>query len=131
MCVQHDYNPDDQKKKLGSSQLLYPRKNWSSLVLWNCSHPSNKIVNPELVNTQTGKYLHRFGWLKDEEIGKINLEWNWLVGWYKEPDDGKPKGIHFTEGGPWLGHPYDKSEYSDLWNEYLNKFNSTLRGNKV
>ena len=46
-------------KKLGSSQLLYPRKNWSSLVLWNCSHPSNKIVNPELVNTQTGKYLHR------------------------------------------------------------------------
>ena len=45
---------------------------------------SNKIVNPELVNTQTGKYLHRFGWLKDEEIGKINHEWNWLVGWYED-----------------------------------------------
>ena len=45
---------------------------------------SNKVVNLDLVNSQTGKYLHRFGWLKDcNEIGKISLEWNWLVGWYK------------------------------------------------
>ena len=113
-----------KKKKLGSSQLLYPRKNWSSLVLWNCSHPSNKIVNPELVNTQTGKYLHRFGWLKDEEIGKINLEWNWLVGWYKEPDDGKPKGIHFTEGGPWLGDDFKNVKYGDIWFRYYENFKS-------
>ena len=124
MCVQHDYNPDVQKKKLGSSQLLYPRKNWSSLVLWNCSHPSNKIVNPELVNTQTGKYLHRFGWLKDEEIGKINLEWNWLVDWYNEPNDGKPKGIHFTEGGPWLGDDFKNVKYGDIWFRYYENFKS-------
>mgnify|MGYP001174994405 FL=1 len=119
MCVQHEYNPNVQKKKLGSNQLLYPRKNWSSLVLWNCSHPSNKVVNLDLVNSQTGKYLHRFGWLKDQEIGKISLEWNWLVGWYKEPDDGKPKALHYTEGGPWLGEEFKNVEYADIWLNYL------------
>ena len=46
--------------------------------------------------------FRRFSWLKDEEIGKLSHEWNWLVGWYKEPDDGKPKAIHYTEGGPGL-----------------------------
>lgn len=119
MCVQHEYNPNVQKKKLGSNQLLYPRKNWSSLVLWNCSHPSNKVVNLDLVNSQTGKYLHRFGWLKDQEIGKISLEWNWLVGWYKEPDDGKPKALHYTVGGPWLGEEFKNIEYADIWLNYL------------
>ena len=23
--------------------------------------------------------------------GKVSNEWNWLVNWYKEPDDGNPK----------------------------------------
>ena len=70
----------------------YILENWSSLVLWNCAHPSNQAVTKELVNDPdiAGKYLHRFSWLKDEEIGAISHEWNWLVGWYQEPDDGKP-----------------------------------------
>ena len=96
MCVQHNYNPKNTKKKLGSIQEIYPRKNWSSLVLWNCSHPSNKIVNSNMVNSQTGKFMHRFGWLNDDEIGKISPEWNWLIGWYDEHTDGKPKALHFT-----------------------------------
>ena len=61
----------------------------------------------------------------------VSHNWNWLVGWYKQPNDGHPKALHYTEGGPWIGYPYNKSEYSELWNEYLNKFNSTFRGNKV
>ena len=60
---------------------------------------------------------------KDQEIGKISLEWNWLVGWYKEPDDGKPKGIHYTEGGPWLGEEFKNVEYGDIWLEYLKNYN--------
>ena len=122
MCVHHDYKPTNSKKKKLASQQIYPRKNWSSLVLWNCSHPSNRVVTPELVNTQTGKFMHRFGWLKDNEIGKINHEWNWLIGWYKEPEDGKPKALHFTEGGPWLGEDFKKKEYSDIWLNYHKKF---------
>ena len=123
MCVQHDYNPDDQKKKLGSSQLLYPRKNWSSLVLWNCNHPSNKKVTLDLINdpNTTGKYLHRFSWLKDDEIGRITHEWNWLVGWYEEPKDGKPKAIHYTEGGPWFPQ-YRFCDYHEVWKNKLNEF---------
>ena len=127
MCVHHDYKPTNKKKKLLSSQQIYPRKNWSSLVLWNCSHPSNKKVTPDLVNTETGKYMHRFGWLKDEEIGKISHEWNWLIGWYKEPVDGKPKALHFTEGGPWLGGDFQKKEYSEQWYEYLKLFKNQLK----
>ena len=122
MCVQHDYEPKAGKKMDGKIQTLYPRKNWSSLVLWNCAHPSNGAVTKELVNDPdiTGKYLHRFSWLKDEEIGAISNEWNWLVGWYQEPDDGKPSGIHYTEGGPWFKN-YRNCEYSDYWKKALNE----------
>ena len=124
MCVQHKYNPKNTKKKLSSVQEIYPRKNWSSLILWNCAHRSNKIVDSEMVNTQTGKFLHGFGWLNNDEIGKISLEWNWLIGWHDEQMDGKPKALHFTEGGPWLGSPYDKGKYSTFWIDYLKKYNA-------
>jgi len=126
MCVHHDYTPKEGIKMDGKQQTVYPRKNWSSMVLFNCGHPSNKKLTKELVNneTTTGAYLHRFSWLKDNEIGKISHEWNWLVGWYNEPNDGKPKAIHYTEGGPWFKNYYD-CEYSSEWyqieREYLRK----------
>ena len=120
MCVQHDYTPKPGIKMDGKEQTIYPRKNWSSLVLWNCGHPSNRTVTKEFVNDPetTGKVLHRFSWLKDEEIGSISHEWNWLAGWYKEPADGKPKAVHYTEGGPWF-KDYRDCEYSELWKQAL------------
>lgn len=121
MCCQHDYKPKSNIKMDGKKQLIYPRKNWSSMVMWNCGHPSNKILNRNLVNTETGKFLHRFGWLKNEEIGNINIEWNWLVNWYKEPQDGAPKALHFTEGGPWFEN-FKNCEYSNLWFKEKSKF---------
>jgi lipopolysaccharide biosynthesis glycosyltransferase len=122
MCVQHDYTPKEGTKMDGQAQTIYPRKNWSSVVLWNCSHPSNKQINKDLVNhpETTGKYLHRFSWLKDEEIGPIPHNWNWLVGWYSEPKDGSPKGIHYTEGGPWFEN-YRHCEYHQEWKDNLFK----------
>ena len=120
MCVQHDYNPKGSTKMDGRLQSIYPRKNWSSLVLWNCGHPSNKKITLELVNDSntTGKYLHRFSWLEDGEIGEIGHEWNWLVGWYEEPKDGAPKAIHYTEGGPWFPE-YRFCDYHDVWKKKL------------
>lgn len=120
MCVQHDYTPKPGLKMDGKEQTIYPRKNWSSLVLWNCGHPSNKIVTKEYVNDSetTGKILHRFSWLKDEEIGPLSHTWNWLVGWYQEPSDGKPSAIHYTEGGPWF-KDYRNCEYSSEWKKAL------------
>ena len=120
MCVQHDYNPKGSTKMDGRLQSIYPRKNWSSLVLWNCGHTSNKKITLELVNDSntTGKYLHRFSWLEDKEIGEISHEWNWLVGWYEEPKDGSPKAIHYTEGGPWFPE-YRFCDYHDIWKKKL------------
>jgi lipopolysaccharide biosynthesis glycosyltransferase len=117
MCVQHDYKPSNNFKMDGKKQLIYPRKNWSSMVLWNCSHPANKKITLEDINKRDGKFLHRFGWLKDYEIGSIPFNWNWLVGWYKEDLLNKPKALHFTEGGPWHKNS-TCTEYFSLWNEY-------------
>jgi hypothetical protein len=114
MCVQHDYRPTSETKMDGKRQHIYPRKNWSSVVLFNCGHPSNAALTPDLVNEATPQYLHRFSWLTDDLIGSIPHEWNWLVGWHKEPIDGKPKLLHFTEGGPWFSE-YEDCEYSLLW----------------
>lgn len=111
MCAQHDYTPKETTKMDGQVQHQYPRKNWSSMMLFNCAHPSNKQLTLKTVNEQSGQYLHRFQWLKDSEIGKISHEWNWLVNWYKEPQDGKPKFIHYTEGGPWF-EEYRDCEYN-------------------
>ena len=113
MCAQHDYTPKANTKMDGQQQHNYPRKNWSSMMLVNCGHPSNRLLTKELVNDPKvdGKYLHRFSWLEDEEVGKLSHEWNWLVGWYKEPEDGKPKFLHYTEGGPWF-EEYKDCEYN-------------------
>jgi lipopolysaccharide biosynthesis glycosyltransferase len=121
MCVHHEYEPKNSTKMDNQTQHNYPRKNWSSLVLFNCQHPSNKQLTPDVVNTETGAFLHRFQWLKDEEIGTIHHEWNWLVNWYHEPKDGSPKGLHYTEGGPWFTN-YFKCEYGAHWLQEKNNY---------
>jgi lipopolysaccharide biosynthesis glycosyltransferase len=118
MVVKHDYTPKEGIKMDGCKQLPYPRKNWSSMILWNCGHASNQQVTPDLVNSQTGQYLHRFQWLNDAEIGNLDPEWNWLAGWYREPQDGTPKAIHYTEGGPWFKE-YRQCEYHEVWKQNL------------
>jgi lipopolysaccharide biosynthesis glycosyltransferase len=118
MCVQHDYKVEEGTKMDGQKQTIYPRKNWSSMVLWNCGHPSNKVVTQKLVNdpTVTGAYLHRFSWLKDEEVGSIDHTWNYLVGVYD--DKANPNLIHYTEGGPWFEN-YRDCEYHAEWKTEL------------
>ena len=78
-----------------------------------------------MIEQTTGKYLQRFSWLSDNLIGKISHEWNWLVGWYKEPKDGKPKVLHYTEGGPWF-EQYQDCEYA---NEYYKVERSIYKPN--
>ena len=115
--VQHDYQPTETTKMDGKEQHLYPRKNWSSFILFNCEHPENRQLSNEFVNSASGRLLHRFQWLEDNHIGKLSHEWNWLVGWYKEPRDGKPRALHYTLGGPWFDEWKD-CEYADEWNYY-------------
>ena len=101
-CVHHKYEPKNKTKMDGKEQHHYNRKNWSSLMMFNCGHSENRKLTPEVVNTQTGRWLHSFGWLPDKEadIGRIPEEWNWLDS--HSPEDMDAKNVHFTTGGPWF-----------------------------
>ena len=118
MCVQHDYTPKEGIKMDGQKQTIYPRKNWSSVMLFNCAHPSNARLTQDMVNDPelNGAYFHRFSWLKDEEIGELDHTWNYLVGVYDDIE--KPKLIHYTEGGPWFEN-YRDCEFNELWKQEL------------
>ena len=98
MVVKHDYKTKTAKKYLGSKNEDYPRKNWSSVILWNCEHPENRIVTTDFVSNATGAQVHRFTWLEDNLIGELPIEWNWL------PDEFGPnknaKLLHYTLGTP-------------------------------
>ncbi|WP_245318995.1 MULTISPECIES: glycosyltransferase [Mesorhizobium] len=113
-CVQHDYTPKATTKMDGVVQTSYPRKNWSSLMLFNCAHPSVKSLTPEVVNRESGAYLHRMQWVADEDLGSLPVEWNWLEGWNEKPALGTPKAVHYTSGGPWFAE-WQNVDYADLW----------------
>ena len=123
-CVQHDYTPKEKHKMDGQKQTIYPRKNWSSFILFNCSHPSTKNLTVETVNSENGAYLHQFKWCKNEEIGKLDERWNWLEGWTSNHNHNKPFAVHYTRGGPWFSEWQDV-EYAKEWlnerDEYLSK----------
>jgi len=116
--VKHDYKTKAKKKYLGNVNEDYPKKNWSSLILWNCSHPKHKILTPEFIASQTGKYLHRFSWLDENEIGELPKEWNWLAIEY--PENKNAKLIHYTLGTPCFKE-YKESDMADIWYQTYNR----------
>ncbi len=121
LVVKHDYKTKAQQKYLGNKNENYPRKNWSSLILWNCSHPKHKILTPDFIAKQSGKYLHRFSWLDDDEIGILPIEWNWLAIEY--PENMQAKLIHYTLGTPCF-RDYANSDMSDIWHETYKRVNT-------
>jgi len=110
--VKHDYQTKAHKKYLGNKNENYPRKNWSSLILWNCSHPANKVLSPDFIQNQPGSYLHRFSWLEDVAIGELPPEWNWLAIEY--PENPNAKLIHYTLGTPCF-KCYANESMSEEW----------------
>jgi lipopolysaccharide biosynthesis glycosyltransferase len=112
LVVKHDYKTKKNVKYLGNINENYPRKNWSSLILWNCGHPKHKILTPEFIANQSGKYLHRFSWLEDHEIGELSMEWNWLAIEY--PINISANIIHYTLGTPCF-RDYRDSDMADHW----------------
>jgi lipopolysaccharide biosynthesis glycosyltransferase len=112
MVVKHDYKTKAVKKYLGNKNEDYPRKNWSSLILWNCGHPENAILTPEFIQSQSGPYLHRFSWLEDDLIGGLDSEWNWLAIEY--PENPNAKLIHYTLGTPCF-KDYANESMSEVW----------------
>jgi hypothetical protein len=123
-CVKHEQKSLTNTKFSGMPQNDYPRKNWSSLMMFNCEHPSCKNLNIETVNNQSAKYLHRMEWCDSNEIGDIPYQYNYLLGYYFTND---AKAIHYTEGGPWHNEWYNyklpseciNKKYGKDWLEYL------------
>lgn len=108
--VKHDYVPKHETKFLGNKQYAYPKKNWSSVMLFNCSARNTKRLTPEVVNNMSGSYLHRFEWAKS--VGELPIEWNHLVGEYdKNP---AARIVHFTLGSPCF-EGYEDQEWADEW----------------
>lgn len=112
MVCKHDYTPKLQTKYLGNVQYPYPKKNWSSVMLFNCAHFHTRRLTPEYVNTATGLELHQMKWTEESRIGDLPLEWNWLVEEY--PFNSNAKNVHFTNFGPWL-HGHEQVDYAEEW----------------
>ncbi len=113
MVCQHDYEPSSEIKFLNNVQTRYAKKNWSSMMLFN--NAKCTALTPDYVSTASGLELHQFKWLAgDHEIGKIPLDWNWLVGEYEAKDNARM--VHYTIGGPYFDE-FKNCDYSEDWQQ--------------
>jgi hypothetical protein len=114
MVVKHDYKTRMTEKYMGAPNEDYPRKNWSSVILWNCSSWPNRKLTPSFVQSQPGSYLHRFSWLDDDRIGELPIEWNWLPDEFGE--NPAAKLLHYTLGTPCFTEFADTPQ-ADEWHQ--------------
>lgn len=149
MVVKHpQYTSSAEVKMDGQAQINYPRKNWSSVILFNNEHPKCKDLHfyvngskswnidkdgPQFNlkidnNHKSGAFLHRFEWLENSEIGELPVDWNYLVEEYKSKEEFEkehnrmPSLLHFTLGTPIFSNRI-LDDYSDVWfAEYFNAF---------
>ena len=111
MCVKHNHRPAEEIKMGGALQTLYPRKNWSSLMLYN---PARCVkLTKYAINNMDGSWLHGMFWLEDGEIGELPEAWNWLEGW-SSPEI-EPKIIHYTRGTPDMDDCEDVAYAREWW----------------
>ena len=113
LVVKHDYKTRRTEKYLGNANEDYPRKNWSSVILWNCTALRNRILTPEFVQQSTGAFLHRFSWIDDDRVGELPKEWNWLDVEYEW--NPLAKLVHYTLGTPCFHEFADRGDFSDEW----------------
>ena len=113
MCVKHDHVPKEKTKFLGAQQTKYEKKNWSSVMLFNCAKCT--ALTPDYVNSASGLDLHRFNWLGDDDlIGEIPHRWNLLVGYDQSIPVDEVSNLHYTIGGPYF-HDYKDIDYAAEW----------------
>ncbi len=111
-CVQHRHDPKAVTKMDGQVQTSYGRKNWSSVIAFNCEHSANKALTLDVLNNTPGRDLHALFWLADCDIGELDQSWNYLVG-HTDPEV-VPDIVHYTDGVPDMAG-YENCEYADEW----------------
>jgi lipopolysaccharide biosynthesis glycosyltransferase len=112
MVVKHDYKTRMTEKYLGAKNEDYPRKNWSSVMIFNCNNYPTKKLTPEYIQKSTGAHLHRFSWTSDDRVGELPPEWNWLPDEYGANPDAKL--LHYTLGTPCF-HEFATTTMADEW----------------
>lgn len=116
LVVQRHYKTRHPRKYIGtdmeSHNRDYPCKNWSSLMLFNCAHPANRVLTPEYIRQHGGEHLHTFGWLPSSAVGALPARWNVLMG--EEGEDAECAVAHYTLGIPFFNH-YKKCTRSKEW----------------
>lgn len=126
ICVKHNYKECKNSIKMdGLVQEWYPRKNWSSLIIYNCDHPDIKKLNINSVANESPKWLHRFECTDDNNIKELPKTYNYLLGYYNDIEE--PSAVHLTDGGPWHNSWYNNiiptsSKYYNEWIKYLNDY---------
>lgn len=125
MVVKHKQSVSaNEVKMVDQASVYYNRKNWSSVMLINCDHEANQRLTVDDLNAWPGRDLHAFKWLKDEEIGELPLEWNYLVD-VSDPDrKSGAKLLHYTLGGPWLEGWQSRASDSD-WNLAFERYKNS------
>lgn len=117
--VPHEYKTRHARKYIGtpmeSPNVNYPKKNQSSVVLWNCAHPKNRLLDAEFIGSTSPVVLHRFEWLGEGDIGALSAGWNYLVG---EQGPSNAHLYHFTCGIPGIDH-YSDCIASWQWHQAL------------
>ena len=118
--VKHDYTPKSTVKFKGNEQYVYPKKNWSSVMMFN--NERCRALTPDKVNNSSGAYLHQFKWLEEYDIGSHPIFWNYLVGEYdSEVSTNNISLLHYTEGTPFHDE-YRSCDYSENWLKYGRKY---------
>lgn len=117
--VQHpEYIPNGNEKFRGAQQSAYPRKNWSSVMMFRCSHSHCKKLTPEYVQNASGADLHQFKWT--DRIGELDARWNWLVDETHCPHNDDARLLHFTRGIPAFTD-YAKCDHANDWWEEMHR----------
>lgn len=112
------YQSQHARKYIGTDmecdQSNYPRKNWASVMLFNCGHPSWSGFNPEFIAELRPIWMLRFAHLPDEQIGALPADWNVMVD--EGQDEAGAKILHWTAGIPTFRH-YRNARRSIDWFE--------------
>jgi len=114
-CVKRNWRGEDGKKMDNVIQEGYNRKLWSSLFLFNVEHPAITLMLDD-VNNQTGRWLHNFKWVTDDEaIGDLPSGWNYIPeDKFTSPRPNEISAVHYSYGGPYM-EGYEDVEFGDEW----------------
>ena len=110
-CIQYDFDKYADTKFTGEKNVSYPKKLWSSLMIFNNGHEDCRKLTPEVINTESGKYLHQFEWT--DKISQIPDWYVFTEGHDTEETNWRPSAYHYTRGGPWI-EDMDTSEIGQL-----------------